>query len=130
MNLPMKQMRYQLKKEFRFEAAHKLPAHDGKCQRLHGHSWILRVVVAGQMLHVAGPKSGMLIDYSDISKAVKPFVDEFLDHHYLNETTKLENPTSEHLAAWIYYYLRDRIPGLVAIEIDETCTSSCCFQPE
>ncbi|NES98612.1 MAG: 6-carboxytetrahydropterin synthase QueD, partial [Desertifilum sp. SIO1I2] len=32
-------------KEFRFEAAHHLPHHDGKCRRLHGHSWVGRVQV-------------------------------------------------------------------------------------
>jgi 6-pyruvoyltetrahydropterin/6-carboxytetrahydropterin synthase len=33
-------------KEFRFEAAHRLPHHDGKCRRLHGrHSWVGRVYV-------------------------------------------------------------------------------------
>jgi 6-pyruvoyltetrahydropterin/6-carboxytetrahydropterin synthase len=37
-------------KEVRFEAAHRLPYHDGKCQRLHGHSWIGRVYVTADPL--------------------------------------------------------------------------------
>lgn len=120
---------FTLKKQFTFEAAHKLPHHDGKCQRLHGHSWKMRVVVRGPMLEVHGPKAGMLMDFSDISKVVKPIVESHLDHHYLNETLEMENPTSEAIACWLYHLFKDRIPGLVAIEIDETCTSSCCFQP-
>jgi 6-pyruvoyltetrahydropterin/6-carboxytetrahydropterin synthase len=39
-----------LAKEFRFEAAHQLPYHDGKCARLHGHSWHGVVYVAGDTL--------------------------------------------------------------------------------
>jgi 6-pyruvoyltetrahydropterin/6-carboxytetrahydropterin synthase len=122
-------MKFTLKKEFRFEAAHKLPLHDGKCQRLHGHSWKMRVVVSGELLAQGGPKSGMLQDYAEISQKVKPIVDNLLDHHYLNETLKMESPTSENIACWLYFRLKDELPGLVAVEIDETCTSSCCFQP-
>lgn len=122
-------MKFTLKKEFTFEAAHKLPAHDGKCQRLHGHSWKLRVVVVGDRIEMNGPKAGMLVDYADISRVVKPIVEQYLDHHYLNETTAMLNPTSENLAIWLYHMIQPLLPKLVSIEIDETCTSSCCFQP-
>lgn len=121
---------FTLTKEFSFEAAHKLPLHDGKCARLHGHSWKMRVVIRGRTLVSAGPKSGMLLDYSDISKVVRAFVDDKLDHHYLNESTELDNPTSEILARWIYDQLFQILPaGLKAVEIDETCTCSCRYEP-
>jgi len=120
---------FQLSKSFTFEAAHMLPKHDGKCRRLHGHSWKMRVVISGESLHREGPKSGMLIDFADISNKVKRLVYEKLDHHYLNDTTGLENPTSEELSCWVYNQLVTRIPNLQAVEIDETCTSSCRYQP-
>lgn len=106
-----------------------LPNHDGKCRRLHGHSWKMRVVVKALTLHATGPKQGMLMDFGDISKVVKPLVEDYLDHHYLNDTTGLQNPTSEELSRWIYKMLEPVLPNLEAIEIDETCTSSCHFQP-
>ena len=71
----------------------------------------------------------MLQDFGDLSKIVKPLVDRFLDHHYLNETTGLANPTSEELAHWIYSQLKSKIPKLEWVEVDETCTSSCRYQP-
>jgi 6-pyruvoyltetrahydropterin/6-carboxytetrahydropterin synthase len=122
---------FTLTKEFKFEAAHKLPKHDGKCRRLHGHSWRLRIVLADEMLHVAGPKSGMVQDFADIKSKVQPLVDRYLDHHYLNETTKLANPTSEEIARWVFDKLkRELLPlGLAAVEVDETCTSSCRYEP-
>lgn len=120
---------FTLKKEFRFEAAHKLPFHDGQCARLHGHSWKMRVVLEGHSLCQIGAKAGMLQDFSEVSKVVKPFVEDYLDHHYLNETTPLVNPTSEALACWVFEQLRPRLPLLVSVEIDETCTSSCCYRP-
>lgn len=120
---------YTLTKEFTFEAAHKLHHHDGKCQRLHGHSWKARIVVKGESLQQEGPKQGMLVDYSDISSVVKPVVEEFLDHHYLNDTLKTDSPTSEYIAAWLFGFFSGKIPNLVAVEVDETCTCSCRYQP-
>lgn len=116
-------------KEFRFEAAHKLPHHEGKCRRLHGHSWVGRIYVKGNELMIEGSQQGMIIDYGEITKYIQPLLDQFLDHYYLNETTGLENPTSEVLAKWIYEKLEAaKLPGLHAIEIHETCTSGCMYR--
>lgn len=129
-------MVFTLTKEFKFEAAHQLPLHDGKCARLHGHSWRGRVIVAGEDLQDCGPKAGMLIDYGALSALVQPIVESKLDHYHLNESLGLRSPTSERIAAWLYWELAARIREqvdwtglrLVAVEIDETCTSSCRFE--
>src|SRR5487761_2289285 len=96
-------------KEFRIEAAHRLPnvPPGHKCTRLHGHSF--RVAV-----HVTGPvaeREGWVMDFSDIKSAFQPIKDQ-LDHYYLNEIAGLENPTSEVLARWIWTRLAPRLPGL------------------
>lgn|ERR1700734_1619846 len=125
--------RYKLRKKFTFEASHQLPHHDGKCQRLHGHSWVGWLIVEGNYLVVEGtcdPQSGMLVDYGRISAVIKPLVEQFLDHHHLNETTGLENPTSERLAWWIYNQVKPLLPQLTAVRIDETCTASCTYRPQ
>lgn len=114
-------------KEFRFEASHQLPNHDGKCARLHGHSWRGVIYVAGNQLINSGAKQGMIMDYDDIKKYLKPVIDNYLDHYHLNETTGLANPTSEAIAKWIYEQLEETIPGMVAVQIDETCTSQCVY---
>jgi 6-pyruvoyltetrahydropterin/6-carboxytetrahydropterin synthase len=119
--------RWIIGKAFRFEAAHALPHHDGKCARLHGHSWRGVVYVSGSNLN-DGAKSGMVMDYSDIKQFLQPLLDEYLDHHFLNKTTGLESPTSEAIARWIFDQLEQRrLPGLVAVKIDETCTSTCLY---
>lgn len=116
-------------KEFRFEAAHRLPHHDGKCRRLHGHSWVGRVYIKGDGLVAEGSKQGMVMDYGDIKKYITPLLDNYLDHHYLNETTGLENTTCEEIARWIFEQLEAAgLPGLYAVEIQETCTSGCRYQ--
>lgn len=117
-----------LGKEFRFEAAHELPHHDGKCARLHGHSWRGVVYVNGTTLTQSGPKSGMVMDYADIKTFLKPLLNDYLDHHFLNKTTGLENPTSEELAQWIFERLEQSgLSELLAVRIDETCTSTCVY---
>jgi 6-pyruvoyltetrahydropterin/6-carboxytetrahydropterin synthase len=125
---------YRLWKHFKFEASHQLPHHDGKCKRLHGHSWVGKVIVEGDLLFKEGPKAGMLMDYSDIAKAINPLVEQYLDHWHLNDSLKMESPTSELVAKWVYdELLKSPIgPFLAMVEINETCTSSCqywCAKP-
>ena len=111
-------------KDFTFEAAHLLPnvpvGH--KCARLHGHSFMVRVVVAGDI----GQDSGWIMDFTDIKTAFKP-IEQELDHYYLNDIEGLENPTSEILAQWIWIRLKMSLPLLSRIEIKETCTSGCIY---
>jgi 6-pyruvoyltetrahydropterin/6-carboxytetrahydropterin synthase len=119
---------FTLTKEFRFEASHRLPKHDGKCARLHGHSWRMRVVLFAKDVQQTGAKAGMVQDFGEVSKVVQPLIERYLDHWHLNDTTQLDNPTSEELARWIFLQLKPLLPLLVAVEVDETCTSSCRYQ--
>ncbi len=120
---------FTLKKRFTFEAAHYLPHHDGKCRRLHGHSWVGWVEVEGENLGVEGAKAGMLVDYADVAKVVQEVVDTYLDHYCLNESLPLESPTSEHVACWVYRCLREHQLPVAAVTIEETCTSVCTYRP-
>lgn len=118
---------WRIEKSFTFEAAHRLPRHDGKCANLHGHSWKGKIICEGESLHIKGPKSGMLIDFGDLSAIIQPMLETYLDHHYLNETTLLYSPTSEELARWIFLRLIGDLPNLVCVRIEETCTSAAEF---
>ena len=111
-------------KEFSFEAAHRLPnvPEGHKCARLHGHSFLLRVVIGGE----PGAHSGWIMDFGDIKAAVKPIIDQ-LDHYYLNDIPGLENPTSENIAIWIWDQLKPALAPLKRIEMRETCTSGCSY---
>lgn len=120
---------WRIEKEFTFEAAHQLPHHDGKCKRLHGHSFRGRLICEGHELRNQGPKQGMLVDYADLKAAIEPLMREYLDHHFLNETLKLESPTAEEIARWIYDRVKTQLPAITAVAIDETCTSRCEYRP-
>ncbi len=116
-----------LSKEFTFEASHQLMHHDGKCARLHGHSWKGFVYVKGDTLQVNGCKQGMIMDYSEIKAVLSPIVNDFLDHWHLNDRLQMENPTSENVAKWIYEQMELAGLPVVAVRIDETCTSRCVY---
>ena len=72
------------------------------------------------------------MDFGDLKSYMKPLLEEYLDHYYLNETLGMESPTSEAIAKWIYEQLKAKnLGGLVAVEIMETCTSGCIYsRPE
>lgn len=115
----------ELRKSFQFEAAHALPnvPPDHKCRRLHGHSFVVEIVVEGPL----DPQFGWVMDYADIKAAFKPFWEQ-LDHHYLNEVPGMENPTSEVVAIWIWDRLKPLLPLLTEIVVAETCTAKCVYR--
>jgi 6-pyruvoyltetrahydropterin/6-carboxytetrahydropterin synthase len=113
-------------REFAFEAAHFLPRvpPGHKCARLHGHSYVVEVHVAGP----ADPETGWVLDFADIKKAFAPFHAR-LDHHCLNEVPGLDNPTSENLAVWIWRALAGSLP-LSSVLVRETRASGCVYRGE
>jgi 6-pyruvoyltetrahydropterin/6-carboxytetrahydropterin synthase len=111
----------QIRKHFRFEAAHVLPFHPGKCARMHGHSYLLEVGVQGA-LQTAGPARGMIEDFDEIQRLVREAVLEQLDHQALNDF--IENPTAERIVLWIWQRLEPLLEGLDELVLWET-PSSC-----
>ena len=112
-------------KDFQFEAAHRLPhvPEGHKCGRLHGHSFMVRLEVTGDV----DPHTGWVMDFAELKAVFSP-IWERLDHHYLNDIPGLENPTSEVLAAWIWQQLKPQLPELTAVMVKETCTAGCVYK--
>ncbi|MCX7804563.1 MAG: 6-carboxytetrahydropterin synthase QueD [Planctomycetota bacterium] len=119
-------MRVELTKEFRFEAAHRLTcAPEGhRCRGVHGHSYRVEVSVEGEV----DPARGWLMDYGDISAAVKPIVDEYLDHGDLNALPGIGTPTAENLARWLWERIKPKLPALSRIVVRETDTTRCEYR--
>jgi len=112
---------------FHLESARRLPHLPAThpCSRVHGHSFRIEV-------HVSGPldeRLGWVVDFADVEQAWAP-VKAALDHRYLNDVPGLENPTSEHLAIWIWDRLKPGLPGLAKIIVQETATSGCVYRGE
>ena len=109
-----------IRKQFKFEAAHVLPHHDGKCARLHGHSYRLDVAVAGP-LRTTGPATGMIVDFDVLSRIVREEVIDRLDHFHLNDI--IDNPTSENIIVWCWRALAPALPELEELTLWETASA-------
>ncbi len=111
----------QIRKHFRFEAAHVLPHHPGKCARMHGHSYRLEVAIRGS-LQAEGPARGMVEDFDTIKRIVHAYATDLLDHQTLNDL--IENPTAERIVLWIWERLAPHLDGLDELVLWETANSN------
>lgn len=139
-----------LTKEFSFEMAHFLPGYDGLCRNVHGHSYLLRVTVAGEPIaDAASPKLGMVMDFSDLKKIVGEEVVGRLDHALMVRrgsvtpevasvlTERLVEvdyqPTCENMLADFASRISRRLPAgvsLKALTLNETATSMAEWHAE
>jgi 6-pyruvoyltetrahydropterin/6-carboxytetrahydropterin synthase len=86
-------------KRFTFDAAHSLPSlpEHHKCHRLHGHTYLVEIVLRGEMK----PPAGFVVDYADIAKAWES-IHELVDHRHLNvDVPEIGEPSTENLAVWM-----------------------------
>jgi 6-pyruvoyltetrahydropterin/6-carboxytetrahydropterin synthase len=103
-----------------FSAAHRLCREDlteeenfalyGKCSNPngHGHNYDLEVVVAGEI----DPKTGMVINFFDVQRAVEEHVHDKVDHRNLNCDVDFMRgviPTAENMATRFWEILEPHI---------------------
>ena len=73
------------------------------------------------------PALGWVCDFALIESACNALRDQ-LDHRTLNDIEGLENPTSEHLALWLWNRLKAPLPGLTEVRIQETNRAGCIYR--
>lgn len=123
----------QITKIFRFEMAHAVFGYNGKCQHIHGHSYVLHVSVANHTTgddFIASP--GFIMDFKDLKKIVNASVIDGLDHklvlsnEYLaaNKSMILEKnliawdaePTAENILIYTRRQLRNALPAEIKLK--------------
>jgi 6-pyruvoyltetrahydropterin/6-carboxytetrahydropterin synthase len=90
---------FEISREFSFSAAHQIRMHGGKCERLHGHNWRVRVHARASRLD----RIGMVIDFADLQQIIGEIGARF-DHQNINEIPPFTevNTTAENLARYFY----------------------------
>lgn len=93
-------------KDFTFSAAHQIRGHQGGCERMHGHNYRVRVVVAAERLDALG----MVIDFADLKEIVSGILGPF-DHRVINDIPPFDqrNTTAELLAEYVFEQVSSRL---------------------
>lgn len=111
-------MRYEISKQFHFSASHQLDhlPSDHQCARLHGHNYIVEVVLGSDELN----EDGFVKDFGEL-KPLKEYIDTVLDHRHLNDVLDFKT-TSENLAKHIYTLCKKEFgwDEVIEVRVSET----------
>jgi len=99
---------YKLIVKDKFDSAHQIHGHIGKCAGLHGHTWDVEAVFSSDHLDAIG----MAADFGILKAILKAVLEEF-DHTYLNDLIyfKVVNPTAENISSLIYSKINEKLAG-------------------
>ncbi len=130
---------FQVTKVIHFCYGHRLLNYEGKCKHPHGHNGRVEIELCSDRLD----DRGMVYDFSDISKKVKVWIDEKLDHQmllcekdpmvsYLEEQEEpffvmKENPTAENIAKLIFEYTASLGLPITKVTLWETESSKAVY---
>lgn len=137
-------------KTYTFEAGHQLICSNfseeqnlsafGLCANEHGHSYTLTVEITGSIDYY----NGMILNYHDLDKIVKPIVVEYLDHKWLNKslafvqivrdgyTRSDYTMTAENIVEVVVKLIKRQLPKhitLVSVTISETAKTFAKWTP-
>ncbi|OUQ55940.1 6-carboxytetrahydropterin synthase QueD [Tyzzerella sp. An114] len=137
---------YMLQTEQSFDAAHFLKDYNGKCSNIHGHRWRVVVCISAEKLSTEQQTKGMIIDFSDLKKALKNICDYF-DHTFIYEENSLKSetvialqsenfrlitvpfrPTAENFARFIYEKLKKEKYTVCRVEVYETPNNCAIYE--
>lgn len=105
--------KYEIQKEFHFSASHQLThlPEGHQCARLHGHNYIVVVVLGSNELN----EDGFVKDYGEL-KPLKEFIDNNLDHKHLNDVFDFYT-TAENMAKTLFHICKDAFGWKEVIEV-------------
>lgn len=90
----------------------------GKCNNpsSHGHNYVIEVTLRGRV----DPRSGVLINLTDLKKAIQERILDVMDHKNLNQDVEAFrdiNPTAENIAIVCWRLLEDSLPPGALYEV-------------
>ncbi|MBA4600993.1 6-carboxytetrahydropterin synthase QueD [Thermoactinomyces mirandus] len=106
--------RVALTKEFTFDSAHHLHQYEGKCKSLHGHTYRLFITISGYV-----NDRGFVLDFSDLKKIFKEYIELKCDHRYLNESLPPMNTTVENMIYWVWEQIETALGQLPGVRKDQ-----------
>lgn len=133
-------MTFRVTVQIRFCYGHRLLEYDGACAHPHGHNGLAEIELESDELD----RRGMVVDFGDVKRDVKRWIDERLDHqmllrkddplvawlqqqgepHYLMD----DNPTAEIIAREIFRHAEKKGFPVSAVRLWETPTSFATYR--
>ena len=127
---------FRVSREIDFCYGHRLLNYQGKCRHLHGHNGRVRITFESAALD---PR-GMVLDFSEIKRSVRRWIDEQLDHRMVlhrddpavplleqlgEPVHRMDvNPSAENIARLIFQYAAAQ--GFPVVEVQLWETPNCC----
>ena len=121
---------FEIRRELSFSASHRLRGYGGRCERLHGHNFRVRVTIACEGLDDVG----MVMDFHELDELMRCAVAPF-EHRHLNDVSVFceLNPTSENIARIVGEHIARSLEGrslqLVCCDVYETDKSRARYLP-
>ena len=133
-------MTFRVTVQIHFSYGHRLLDYDGPCAHPHGHNGLVEIELERDTLD----GRGMVVDFADVKRDVKRWIDDRLDHQmilrgddplvgWLEEQGEpfyqmKDNPTAENIAREIFTHAAESGYPVVAIRLWETATSFATYQ--
>jgi 6-pyruvoyltetrahydropterin/6-carboxytetrahydropterin synthase len=94
-----------------YDSAHFLRHYKGKCERLHGHRYVVEMALATDELD----RSGIAFDFVEVKRNLRELAD-YLDHNNLNDLPPFDTiePSAENQAKYFYDEMKRRLPARMA----------------
>ncbi|MCH8556195.1 MAG: 6-carboxytetrahydropterin synthase [Balneolia bacterium] len=118
--------RWKLNTEFKFDSAHFIEGYDGKCGRMHGHTYKVKMTAISSKLNPSAylKTPDMVCDFKELKWAAADSTKGGLDHAVLNDILPCST-TAERIAEYIHNETKKRLPeGIeLIVTVWETDTS-------
>lgn len=109
---------FYVSKRLEIAACHRLNlSYESKCEKLHGHNWIIVVYCKAKELN----QDGMVVDFTHIKQKIHGY----LDHGNLNELLPF-NPTAENIARWV----TEQIPQCYKCSVQESIGNIAIYEKD
>ncbi len=121
---------FEISVEDSFAAGHSLRGYRGKCEKVHGHNYKVRVTIQSEELDSAG----LLFDFVELKALLRAVMERF-DHEFLNDVPPFNvlNPSAENMAKYFCEEIGKGLPAgrvqVSSVKIWETDTSSATYRP-
>ena len=130
---------YSVSKRIEFCYGHRLLEYEGNCRHLHGHNAVVDVEVSAESLD----RQNMVIDFNEIRRRLKAWIDRELDHRMIlrqddplvpvlrsfGEPLYLldSNPTAERIARLLFDVACELGLGVTRVTLWETPSASATY---